>query len=221
MSCKLFYFEMKHELVRNMMEYLENINIDWVRSHKSPLKISIPNTLSELGKISVAIPNSYFRARETQFPATRTFSTTLLSLIQLGISRLVFTRYEDSESIKDITGSVRESSMASFISNLLEVMDPWKPSRRIVMDNGTGLAPPGGSTIGAITFEWGTLDASSSGQDLILPYYAMNHPSDRTLELRRDCACGPETGATWIRREYTWYGQVVKELWGETKVGSI
>jgi hypothetical protein len=100
-------------------------------------------------------------------------------------------------------------------------MDPWKPSKRIFLDNGAGLVPSGGSTIGAITFEWGTLDASSNGQDLILPYYAMNHPSDRTMELLRDHVCGPETGATWIRREYTWYGQVVKEFWGETKVVSI
>ena len=85
-------------------------------------------------------------------------------------------------------------------------------------DDGSGFALSQGSEIGAIAFEWGTLDGSSSGEDLVLPYYAMSHPSDRTLDLTRDHVCGPATGAIWSRRQYTWYGQVVKDIWAEAKV---
>lgn len=201
-----------------MIKYLNNIKANWIKTHTVPLLISTPSTIADIETISVAIPNSYFRAREAQFPATRIFSAVFMDLIQLGISRLSFTRYEDIKSMNKTTAAITEHSMADFMRDLLDAMDHSKSRRRIILDDGTHWTLSRGSDIAEIAFEWGGFDGALGDEDLILPYYAVDHAPDRTMELNRDHICGPATGAIWRRREYTWYGQVLESFWEQAKL---
>ncbi|KAF1969797.1 hypothetical protein BU23DRAFT_571321 [Bimuria novae-zelandiae CBS 107.79] len=204
-SCKLFHHEMKHELLRNTIKYFDQIKRDWTKLHPGPLLLSTPSNTRELKSLSVAIPNSYFRAREAQFPATRTFPSTLSSLLQIGISQIVLKIYEDDEAMQRTTAAITEHSLADFMRDLLGLMDPSKSSRCIKLDDGTDYVFSRVGAIDEIIFEWGTLDMASGDEDLILPYYAREHPSDWTVEFMREHICGPATGAVWKRREYTCY----------------
>jgi hypothetical protein len=216
LSCKQFHYEMKHELLRNMTKYLGHIKKDWTKSYDVPLKISTPTRIAEIESLFVAIPNSYFRTREAQFPAARRFSTALLSLLQLGISKLTFTRYEDDKMMKCTTATTTEHSLADFMRDVLELMDPSKRVRTPKLDE-AGHVQLKGSVIDKIVFEWGTLGGALGDEDLILPYYAGECPADRVVELKRDHSCAPATGAVWTRRQYTWYGQVLGDFWSEAK----
>ncbi|KAJ4346655.1 uncharacterized protein N0V89_010586 [Didymosphaeria variabile] len=216
LSCRLFHYEMKHELLRNMIKYLNRIQKDWVKVHAAPLQICIPTSITSIEKLSVAIPNSYFRAREAQFPAARIFSATLLSLLQLGISQLTIGRYEDDDKMKRTTSPVTEHSLADFVRDLLDLMDPSKPARAIKTDDGTELVVSRGSAVERIAFEWGTFDGALGDEDLVLPYYASDCPDDRTTEFVRGHICAPATGVVWTRRRYTWYGQVLGDFWHES-----
>lgn len=214
-SCKLFFNEMRYEFLRNTMKYLEQINTEWKRIHKSPLQITTANNTCAIQNISVAIPNSYFRARESQFPATRTFSATILSLLRLEVSKLVLKRYEDDGGMKRTIVPVTEQSVADFMRDLIDAVDVSKPAIQIRLDDGTEHVMARGSSIGKIIFEWGTFVGVFGDEDLVLPYYAGEHLSDRTVELFRSHECGPANGAIWTRREYTWYGQVVEDFWNK------
>lgn len=215
-SCKQIHYEMKHELLRNMIKYLDQVEKHWTKFHDMPLRISTPTSIAGIEQISVAIPNSYFRAREAQFPATRVFSAALLSLLQLSISQLNFTSYEDDEKMKRTTAAVTEHSLADFMRDLLDIMDPFKPARTIKLDDEGHDTFSRGSIVDRIAFEWGTFGGALGDEDLVLPYYAGEHPSDRVLELNRGHICAPATGAIWIRRPYTWYGQVLGDFWSQT-----
>jgi hypothetical protein len=216
LSCKQFHYEMKHELLRNMTKYLGQIKKHWAKSHALPLHISTPTSITEIENILVAIPNSYFRVRETQFPAARIFSAALLSLLQLGISQLTFTRYEDDVAMKCTAAAMTEHTLADFMRDVLELMDPLNPARKPKLDEAEHLQLSG-SVIDKITFEWGTFSGALGDEDLVLPYYAAECPSDRVMELKRDHICAPATGAVWTRRPYTWYGQVLGDFWNEAK----
>ncbi|KAF2448469.1 hypothetical protein P171DRAFT_213342 [Karstenula rhodostoma CBS 690.94] len=216
MSCKQIHYEMKHELVRNMRRYLDQIKKQWTVSHDVRLHMSTPTKSSGINRISVAIPNSYFRALEAKFPAVRFFPTALKSLLQLGISQLTITRYEDDEKTKCTTPSVTVELLTYFMRDLMSLMDPESQRGRVIkFYDGAAHIPSLGSVIDRIAFEWGPVDGEWA-EDLIIEYYAKEHPSDRVLELTQDHICGPATGATWIRRPYTWYGQVLGDFWSGT-----
>ncbi|KAJ4293394.1 hypothetical protein N0V90_008677 [Kalmusia sp. IMI 367209] len=215
LSCKQFNHEMKHELLRNMVRYLEQLKTEWTRIHGTQLHISIPTTIAAIEKLTVSIPNSYFRAREARFPAARFFSVTLMSLVQLGISQLTFGRYEDDQTMKRTTVPITEHSLADFMRDLLDFMEASKPARVVTLDDGTEHVLSQGTAIDRIVFEWGVFEGAFADEDLILPYYAEDHPSDRTVQLKREHICGPATGAVWTRRQYTWYGQVYEDFWDE------
>ena len=117
--------------------------------------------------------------------------------------------------MKRTTSPVTEHSLADFMRDLLDVIAPSKPARRITLDDGTEHVLLQGSDIGKIAFEWGVFEGASGDEDLVLPYYAENYLSDRTFELKRDHICGPAIGAVWSRRQYTWYGQVKDDIWDE------
>lgn len=221
LSCKRFHYEMKHEFPRNTLRYLEQMMKDWVRINKASLRIPMPKTIASIESISVSIPNSYFRTREAQFPAARIFSATLLSLLQLGISQITFSRYKDDEKMNRTTAPITEHSLADFMRDLLDLMDPSKSARTIKLDDGTECTVSQGSIVGKIAFEWGVFDGALGDEDLVLPYYASECPADRTVEMIRGHICAPAIGAVWSRKRYTWYGQVMGDIWQETVQGAM
>ncbi|OAG04651.1 uncharacterized protein CC84DRAFT_1176839 [Paraphaeosphaeria sporulosa] len=208
MSCKQFHYEMKDEFLRSMARYLDQIREQWIKSHVAPLQITKLTQSSDIGRISVAIPNSYFRSLDGQFPATRVLSKAIIPLLQLGVIRLTFTRYEDDEEMKHKGPVMPEGPLADFMSDLRRLMDPKVGNLGKFDDKNESIRTPG-SVIDRITFEWGFYGE-------ILHWCAKEYVSDRTIELMRPHICGPPTGVTWIRRPYTWYGQVQAEFWSDT-----
>lgn len=74
-SCKLFHYEMKDEFRRSMKRYLNQVEEQWAVTHDVPLKFITPAKDFAIGTLTIAIPNSYFRILDSQFPATRIVST--------------------------------------------------------------------------------------------------------------------------------------------------
>jgi len=216
-SCKKIHHEMKYEIVRNMARYTECIKTDWARIHHTSLQISTPISTNSMQKVTVLIPNSYFRARRNRFRGARTFPTALLSLLRLSISQLTIGRFEDEQNTDCAAALITEQSLSDFMRDIMDLMEVSKPRRTLALDDGTKHTISENTAIGRIVFEWGLFDDTFSEQDLILPYYAGDHASDRTVELTRDPTCGRATGATWTRRPYTWYGCLVSECWKEAQ----
>ena len=221
LSCKLVYHEMQHELLRVMTRYLKHIETDWMKTYNVPLKISTLSTIAEIGTVSVAIPNSYFRAQRLRFPASRKFSAIFMALLGLGISRLKFTRYEDDASIQDpeatVTDSIIKNALSDFLRNLMIVIDSSEDSSQIQLDDDQERSLVQESYIKSVAFEWGTFDQEVNHGDFIFRHYAAYHGPDRTLKLVREHICGPTTGAVWRRPKYTWYGQKLEKFWAEAK----
>lgn len=198
-----------------MALHLSYRQTQWAKLHGTQLRIQKPRKIADIEHITVAIPNSYFRKRETLSPGTRRYSSTILALMQLGITELKFERYEDDEEgMRRTTVPVTEHAVADFLRDMIDLMRPCNPWT-VKLDDGTEYVLGQGCAIDTIAFDWGKFTGAFADEDLILPYYAGDKPLDRNVELRRELVCGPTTGAVWTRKPYTWYGKVVEDFWGK------
>jgi hypothetical protein len=156
MANRLFKSEVEAEWIRNMGRFLQSVMDAWSTKYASPLRIDLPTTIMEIKHVKLAIPKSTVRAE-----VFREFPAALLPLLDLHISSMTITFYEDEvfdetehpgthlRALKDFGGG-----MIWFLSRIRQVLD-----KRAFLDCDDGSEQLRKDTfqVDTLKVEWGEL----------------------------------------------------------------
>lgn len=113
--------EFSYEITKDVNNYYEDIENNWMKTYAGPLVISKPATIAEVKNITVSIPNSFFR-RDRNRSSPR-FPNALLALVPLHLSSITIEFYED-EKAKDgeVLAPVGFRKIGGFVSCITHLL---------------------------------------------------------------------------------------------------
>jgi hypothetical protein len=144
--------EVEGELIRNMKPFLEHIMNEWSKTWHSPLHIAMPTSISDISKVNIIIPKSYFRRNNFDLPNA---PASLLPLLDLHVSSITVTFYEDEKSDAPLeamgAGHSCEAHVACFIQRMFS---PFTAGAYLMCDDGNQHTCKDDCKIKAIAVRW-------------------------------------------------------------------